>query len=404
MKATHGARLFRAQYTRFSGDSRRSNVVACRRCDVDARLTRRYMQELGLKPVFLHAFPTESDGDAVARRPWRVATVDRGWCRVLGFDDREQLIARRVQLPEVPIAVGDWVVLDDDARDPARIDAVLDRTSCLERGSSHQSGSVQLIAANIDTVFIVAAFADTQKLEARGLRARRLDRFIAAVRQAGATPVVILNKVDLTQRDAAELATLQRELAQRLGGVEVLLVSVLEQRGLEAIEALLAPGETVAFIGASGVGKSSLVNWLLGEQAQQVHDVRARDRKGRHTTTRRELMLMPSGSVLIDTPGVREFAVVADDRMEGFDDIDALAVACKFRDCSHDTEPGCAVRASVERGALSAERLQSYRDIARDAQRLRDKHDAYARHLEHRQQRRFGKLVRSASAIKKTEG
>lgn len=362
---------------------------------MDSECFDRYARQLGLKPVFLHEL-TAAEG---TERPWRVAVVERGVCTVLGLDDDAGLVQRRARSDDEPVAVGDWVLLASDAPDDLHIARILPRVSYLRRGSSHHEGRAQLIAANLDTVFIVAAFAETDKLERRSLRARRLDRFVSAVKEGGATPIVVLNKVDLTDRDPAALATLQRELSSRLGGVEVLCVGALSRRGLQALSERLSPGETVAFIGPSGVGKSSLINALLGEERQRVGEVRARDDKGKHTTTRRELLSLPAGALLIDTPGVREFAVVADEHVAGFDDIDELAQDCRFSDCAHDTEPGCAVRAAVHAHALAAERLESYRDLERDAQRLRGKQDAYARHLEHEKERRFGRMVQQAKAL-----
>lgn len=362
---------------------------------MDSECFERYARQLGLKPVFL----PELTAAAGAERPWRVAVVERGSCVVLGLDDDAGWVQRRVRLGEEPVAVGDFVLLAKSAPDDARIARILPRVSQLRRGSSHHEGRAQLIAANLDTVFIVAAFAETDKLERRSLRARRLDRFVSAVKEGGATPIVVLNKVDLTVRDPAALATLERELSARLGGVEVLCVGALARRGLEPLSERLSAGETVAFIGPSGVGKSSLINALLGEERQRVGEVRARDDKGKHTTTQRELLRLPAGALLIDTPGVREFAVVADEHVAGFDDIDELAQDCRFSDCAHDTEPGCAVRAAVEAHTLAVDRLESYRDLERDAQRLRGKQDAHARHLEHKADRRFGRMVRQAKAL-----
>jgi ribosome biogenesis GTPase / thiamine phosphate phosphatase len=178
------------------------------------------------------------------------------------------------------------------------------------------------------------------------------------------------------------------------------LTSAHADAGLTALEAHIAPGDTVAFIGPSGVGKSSLINRLAGEERQTVRDVRERDMKGRHTTTRRELIPITHGALLIDTPGVREFAVLADDGVAGFTDIDQLAEHCKFPDCQHAAEPECAVRAAIERGELPEDRLASYLSIASDAERLAAKHDPYSRHLEKQEGKRFGRLVRSVTRLK----
>lgn len=357
---------------------------------------------LGLKPTLLRELLAEHEG----RRPWRVASVERGACGVLGLDDDGALVEGHARTnPQIPVAVGDWVLLDagsEDGPDQGRVDAVLERTTWLRRGSVKREGEAQLLAANLDTVFIVAAFAETDKLERRALNARRLDRFVLAVREGGAVPVIVLNKVDLAGREAAELDALVEDLGVRQGGADVLWSSATEGKGLEPLRGYLAEGETVAFIGMSGVGKSSLINALLGEERQAVTDIRRLDAKGRHTTTRRELVVMPSGALLIDTPGVRELAVfLAGGDMVGFDDVDTLAASCRFSDCAHEAEPGCAVIAAIESGALSADRVASYRDLKREAERLDKRHGALARHLEKKEGKRFGKMVREAKAMKK---
>jgi len=353
---------------------------------------------LGLKPTLLRELLGEHEG----RRPWRVVSVERGACGLLGYDDDGALVERRGRpKPEDPVAVGDWV-LCDEARDDGRVDAILERTTWLRRGSVRREGEAQLLAANLDTVFIVAAFAETDKLERRALNARRLDRFVLAVREGGAVPVIVLNKVDLAARDAGELDALIADMGARQGGADVIWASATEGRGLESLRTYLSVGDTIAFIGMSGVGKSSLINALVGEERQSVTDVRSLDAKGRHTTTRRELIVMPSGALLIDTPGVRELAVfLAGGDLVGFDDVEALAATCRFSDCEHEAEPGCAVLAAVESGVLSAGRVDTYRDLKRETARLDKRHDAHTRHLEKKEGKRFGKMVREAKALKK---
>ena len=357
-----------------------------------------YASRLGLKPALLHELAGED-----AWPPWRVAAVERGHCAVLGLErDGSALVERRARHVDQSVTVGDWVLLDDAAADLPRVTRILSRTTWLERGSAHEEGRAQAIAANLDTVFIVAAFAETEKLERRSLRARRLDRFIAAVKEGGAVPVVVLNKADLAGRGEEELDALRGELSARLGGVEIVCVGARPAWRLGLLSRWLGAGETVAFIGSSGVGKSSLINALSGRELQSVGPLRERDAKGRHTTTRRELVALESGALLIDTPGVREFAVLASGGIAGFEDIDELAQGCRFTDCEHGTEPGCEVIAAVAGGRLLAERLESYRDLERDARRLATRHDAYARHLERAEGRRFGRLVRRAVADKKS--
>jgi ribosome biogenesis GTPase len=173
-------------------------------------------------------------------------------------------------------------------------------------------------------------------------------------------------------------------------------------QGMDRLQAYLGSGESVGFIGPSGVGKSSLINCILGEQRQATGEARSLDSKGRHTTTRRQLVQTPEGALLIDTPGMREVALFSPDgRAVGFEDVQALAQECRFSDCEHDREPGCAVIGAIERGTLPAVRLQTYRSMARDAQRQAVRHDAYARHVVHQQTRQFGKRVRETTSAKR---
>ena len=357
----------------------------------------RALSGLGLKTAQLHA------AVASALCLGRVSVVERGAVGLIVLDPQQQLQTARARLgyePEVaePIAVGDWVLFEDSP-DPLVVE-VLPRVSSLRRGKVGQRGAAQLIAANLDTVFVVAAFATTQKLLRRGLQARRLERFIAAVCDGGATPVVLLNKVDLVAADNETASAVAQELSRRLHRTQVLCTSVRSGEGLEQLAPYLVPGQTVAFIGLSGVGKSSLVNALLGQATQAVGEVRELDSKGRHTTTRRELIALQGGAWLIDTPGVREFALALDDDVAGFDDIEQLARKCRYGDCQHAAEPGCAVQAAVAAGGLAVDRVDHHRALLQDAKRARDRHDAFARYEQRRKGKVFGRMVRQAKALK----
>lgn len=358
--------------------------------------TQHALAALGIKPIQLQAL-AERESDAL---PWRITAVDRGMCNVMSLAPDLARLERRVHTNGADVAVGDFVMLTGSDNDPL-IEEVLPRSTVLRRAAAGRRARAQLIAANVDVVFVVSAFAPTEKLERRGLQVRRIERYVAAVSEGGSLPVAILNKVDIATRSDAELLELLDALRARLHHVEVVCTSAETRAGLEELDPYLTPGSTVGFIGMSGVGKSSLINALLQRESQAVGGTRGADQKGRHTTTRRELVPMPGGAWLIDTPGMREFAVLSDDDdVAGFDDIDALALQCRFANCAHDREPGCAVRAAVEAGDLDEDRLENYRNLRSDAQRLAERHDAMARHEAKRKGRTFGRMVREAKRIK----
>jgi ribosome biogenesis GTPase / thiamine phosphate phosphatase len=270
-----------------------------------------------------------------------------------------------------PPACGDWVVLDPaPTHEVALIEAVLPRASAFTRGTSDETGAQQVIAANVDTVFVVHPVEPAPHL-------RRIERELALAWESGATPVVVLTKADLTDEAEARAAAV-REVAL---GVDVVLTSAPTGLGLDLVRAYAREGQTVGLIGPSGVGKSTLINALLGEQRLATREVRVRDARGRHTTVARELVPLPGAGVLLDTPGMR--AVVMIDAQEGiaaaFSDIAALAEDCRFRDCTHGGEPGCAVAAAVEAGELPAERLASWHKLQREAQVAAMKTDARLR-------------------------
>ncbi|MDR3687646.1 MAG: ribosome small subunit-dependent GTPase A [Coriobacteriia bacterium] len=267
--------------------------------------------------------------------------------------------------------VGDWVALSrPEGHDLAIIEAILPRKTAFTRKDPGEATGEQVLIANIDVVFVV------QSLSGRGLNVRRLERELVLAWESGARPVVILSKADV-----AEDTDYQRKLAaESTGDVPIIIESAISGEGLEEVRAQVPVGTTAALLGGSGVGKSTLINGLVGEEVQRTGHVRERDDKGRHITVARELVQLPGGGIIIDTPGMRGLALwdAGDGIASAFPDIDALSQKCRFRDCTHNSEPGCAVIAAVEAGLLPARRLQSYRLLQGEMVELGRKQDERA--------------------------
>jgi len=288
-------------------------------------------------------------------------------------------------------AVGDWVVVE--ARRPERsatIHAVLERRSAIVRtaGDSTRRGTgrsadEQVLAANVDVALLVAAID-------RPVNLRRLERYVAMAWSSGATPVVLLNKADASDDVTGAVAA----VVASAPGVDVLPISARSGAGLAAVSEHLGAGRTAVVLGPSGVGKSTLLNALLGTDRQATHDVRAADGRGRHTTTHRELFRLPTGALVIDTPGIRSLELHdADEGISAaYADVDALAATCRFPDCSHGPEPGCAVRAALADGRIDADRWAGYQKLRREAAHAARQADRLAREAE---RRRWATISRS---------
>ena len=326
--------------------------------------------------------------------PARIVRLERGVAHVRTSDGEVAArvggrISHHADDPGERPAVGDWVAVtpETDAGE-ALVRARLPRRTRFLRQAAGRTSEPQVLAANLDTLLIVCGLDGD-------FNPRRIERYLALARAGGVDPVVVLNKTDLCD----DLETKLAEARAAAPGVPVVAIGAKEGRGLDALEPWLERGTTLALVGSSGVGKSTLVNQLLGEDRVRTGEVRASDDRGRHTTTRRELFVLPGGALWIDTPGLRELQLSADTEDVGsaFPEIEQVAEGCKFRDCEHGNEPGCAVREASDAGTLDPARIEAWARLRREAvneQRRKDERLARA------DSRRLGKLYKRIQSEK----
>jgi ribosome biogenesis GTPase / thiamine phosphate phosphatase len=345
------------------------------------------LSSLGFGPFFA----TQLDRDAIAAR---IAAEHRGvyevWAAAAEGPAQLPGRLRHRSSDEALPGVGDWVALDAPPG-PDRtslIQRVLERRTVFLRGTAGRQARAQVVAANVDVVFVVCGLdAD--------FNPRRIERYLARVWASGAQPSIVLTKLDLCPDVFAHV----RQVERLCPGVPVHAISAPVGQGLEPVRAQIGPGITAALVGSSGAGKSTLVNALLGEQLMATGAVRASDGRGCHVTTHRQLVLLPSGGLLLDTPGMRELQLPDTEGLdETFADITALAAGCRFRDCRHDDEPGCAVRAAVAAGDLPEERLEHLRKLEREARAFERRTDPV---LHRKDARLWGQLIDEVARMRK---
>ena len=362
-----------------------------------------HLAPLGWDAEWEAAF-TMHAGDVLS--PARVVAEHRGAYDVLAAVGAAPLTARvtgrlrhdALGPGDFPV-VGDWVAVDLRARDgTASIHAVVSRRTRIQRRAPADHGApMQVLAANVDFVMIATSLN-------RDLNARRLERFLATAWESGGRPIVVLTKVDLAA-NPAEVAIAEVQLEELAVGVRVLATSAVTGDGLDDVRELLRPGITIALIGSSGVGKSTLINAILGEQRLATSEVRADDARGRHTTSGRQLVPLPGGGLLLDTPGIRELALWDDGAglAAAFLDVETTAAGCRFSDCTHERQPGCAIEAAVVSGALPADRVASWHKLIREERHQAVEQDALARRAERRRWTVIGRAGAARAKAKRGE-
>lgn len=352
------------------------------------------LHDYGWNAFFSESFESLKDSRL---EPGRVISSGGGICRVAcAAGERSVSLAGRLKhmaasAADLPVA-GDWVAFRAGDGGGGAVEHVLARRSCLSRKVAGGRSREQVIAANVETIFVVMGLDGDFNL-------RRLERYLTLAWESGARPAVLLNKADVCPGADARL----EESSAVAAGVPVLLLSSLRGSGVEEVRSLLPPAETAVLVGSSGAGKSTLINRLLGRDAQATREVRDDDSRGRHTTTRRELFRLPGGALLIDNPGIREVQLWAGEESlaRTFEEVEEVAARCRYRDCGHGGEPGCAVRAAVESGELPEERLESWLKLRREIRYLETRVDPAARK---ERQRRWKVIHKEQRRVYKKRG
>lgn len=347
-----------------------------------------HLQALGWSPYWEAQFSPHAD----TLTPARVVRSDRGSSLVAldGEVIRAKPSVRLVKASAGPVdqpVAGDWVAVQTDAQlEVPLIDAVLERRSAITRGDPGKNADAQILAANVDTVFVVHPIAEAPNL-------RRIERELSLAWDSGAIPVVVLTKADLSADPGRALATVQGIAI----GVDVHLVNALDSESAAPLLSHISDRRTAVLIGPSGAGKSTLTNALLGEHRQDTQEIRLSDGRGRHTTVTRELIAIPDCGLIIDTPGLRSLGLTGseDGIANTFPDIEELGGDCRFRDCTHTDEPGCQVLAAVESGDLPPERLASYHKLLRETRAAAMKTDIHLRHEETRKWKTIAKWYKN---------
>ena len=343
------------------------------------------LQDYGFVPFFAQQTSLEEIEQA---RVGRITEVQRSLIKVSdGSEERSIPLTSSWHdaTPENRPTVGDWVVLDDQY---SRVERVLDRKSIFRRVAAGGKTEIQLIAANIDILFVVTSCNEEFKES-------RLERYLALAVEAGVIPVVVLTKIDLSD-DPDSYAERARSV-----GVPVESINALDRNTFDGVIAWIERGSTIALVGSSGVGKSTLLNTLAKTKIAATNEIREDDKKGRHTTSHRALHRLPGGGLLIDVPGIRELKVAEVDAALAtvFDDIEAAAARCRFTDCRHESEPGCAVRNAVENGDIEARRLRNYLKLLRENER-----NSASLAEKRLQGRAFAKHIKQVKALKQDQG